>query len=202
MAQKRGFHSVLSVPFIYNLIQRIFRHKKTLKLWELLIGDFNEKVVLDVGCGTGEYSQFFKDSKKYIGIDLSDAYIKSAITNYGKNGVFLCMSLLNIEKLDLDKIDIVIMKGVIHHLEDNEVINFLKKIKSKLNTDAKLVTVDPVFVNRRFLSNYIVSLDRGMNIRNEKNMSKLVSREMKIKKKYVILQKFPPYQRILFELII
>jgi len=40
--------------------------------------DHEAKIVLDVGCGLGKDSIYFINSKKYIGIDISQFYINSS----------------------------------------------------------------------------------------------------------------------------
>ena len=47
------------------------------------MGDFNNKSVLDVGCGFGDFYTFLREQNihpaKYCGIDISENYVKNAI---------------------------------------------------------------------------------------------------------------------------
>lgn len=78
MAQRKGFHLILEVPFIYNFVQQVFQHEPTKSVWNRLIAERMSGFVLDVGCGPGNQSRAFASSKKYVGIDISETYISEA----------------------------------------------------------------------------------------------------------------------------
>lgn len=82
---------------------------------------FNDKTVLDAGCGSGKFSAAIAKfgAKKVIGVDigvkgLEFAEKQSKKVAYGTNLEFLEASLLNIP-LEDNSIDIVWSNGVIHH---------------------------------------------------------------------------------------
>lgn len=196
MAQRRGFHRILNVPLVYNTVQKIFFHKRSKTLWEKLVGDYQGVSILDVGCGPGKESVKFEGSN-YVGIDISEEYIDEAKTKYSSNGKFYKLSIDDIDKLPSKDLDIVILKGVLHHLNDSQISRFLDNIKSKLTPDAKIIASDPVFtVNQDPISKAIISMDRGKNVRTDEGYRQLTDMsEFSVVYSAVITQKFPPYQR-------
>ena len=199
-----GIYSILKNPIIYELVQWIFRHKKTEKAWHDIIKDHNNKLVLDVGCGPGKTCLDFPKCKKYVGIDISKEYINDAKKNYGNFADFIWMPIQNIEK-DLkktyEKFDIIVIKGVYHHLDSQTITNMLEILKDKLTKNGKIISMDPTYKKGFLISNFIVSLDRGKFVRNPQNLLNLMKQSMKIKKTKTIFQFFPPYQRIIIELV-
>lgn len=202
MAQRTGIHSILNNPFIYNFIQYVFTHKKTMDFWDKLIGDVNNKTILDVGCGPGKDALLFLGSN-YIGVDLSKEYIDEAKSKYSEYGTFYQLSIDDIETLEISNIDIIILKGVVHHLNDSQVLNFLKKIKDKMSEDGRIFTIDPVFTTKQnIISKQFISFDRGKDVRYNNEYDSLVEKsDFKINSSFLIKQTFPPYQRYLMEIV-
>ena len=200
MSQRKGLYSILEIPLMYEIVQKVFTHNETMNTWFKMVENHKDKVVLDIGCGPGKDSQYFGKSKKYVGLDLSEKYIESAKKNYASLGEFYCLSVEEIEEMPIEEVDIVIMKGVFHHLSDGTVSDFLERIKQKLSNDGKIFSIDPMFIVRQNVSNFIVSLDRGMFVRSDADLLKLLSKHMQVESKNIIKQSFPPYQRILLQL--
>ena len=68
-----------------------------------------DKIVLDAGCGTGKFLNILEEnSKKYIGIDISDKQLEKAKEKSKKNNSsFICSNLTNIDIED-NTVDLVI----------------------------------------------------------------------------------------------
>ena len=200
MAQKSGLHRILEIPLIYNIVQKIFLHKETIMKWKTLIEENKKGVILDVGCGPGNQSEYFVDAQKYIGIDISKAYIAKARKLFGKLGEFHILSATDIDKLPNIRFDLVILNGVFHHLSDNEVEEFLGKIVNKLNYKGVLVSIDPTYVEEKTIGNLIISHDRGMHVRKSSEFLKISEKYLDTISCDIIKQKFPPYQRLLLKI--
>ncbi|MFQ3368167.1 MAG: SAM-dependent methyltransferase [Methylophilaceae bacterium] len=200
MSQRKGLHRLLEIPLVYNFVQWIFAHKKTRNAWLRLVGDHEGKKILDVGCGPGKESIFFRNSKKYIGIDFSKIYINSAKIHYSKYGDFYCCSIEKIDKLPIKDIDLVVLKGVFHHLPDDVIDKFLLKIKGKMSAKGTICSVDPFFAEKKIFANIFVCLDRGKFVRKVDDLTGIISNHMHIKSQEITIQKFPPFQRILLEI--
>ena len=169
-------------------------------IWNQLIQDGRYGVVLDVGCGPGNRTDDFRDSKAYVGVDISEIYINEARNKYGEVGEFHVLSATEIDKLTCSNFDLVILNGVFHHLSDDEVIEFLKKVSDRLGKNGTVVTVDPTFIKGRFLANFLVSQDRGLHVRTPKDLKAICEMYLKIVECNVVKQNFPPYQRVMLKL--
>jgi hypothetical protein len=67
--------------------------------------------------------------------------------------------------------------GLLHHLDDNEVIQALELSKSIINPAGRLVCIEPTFlIHQRRFSKWMMSKDRGQHVRGEHEWKDLVSR--------------------------
>jgi SAM-dependent methyltransferase len=114
-----------------------------------------------------------------VGFDISEEYIASAKTKYEKRGVFLvgtAEQFLAAPDKQLNEADLVLCNGLLHHLEDREVINVLQLAKQILKPAGRLVCLEPVFlIHQGPLSKWIMSRDRGRNIRTEAQWKNLIN---------------------------
>lgn len=117
------------------------KHNKTLKdNLKDLIGNVENKNILDLGCGIGEFSRYFAENgaKKVVGIDISKRVLEYAKqNNYSKNIEYINLDIDNLstmtQKFDLVFSDIVfnyiedfnkLMHDISNLLEDNGVLIF------------------------------------------------------------------------------
>ena len=200
MSQRKGIYRILDIPILYNFVQKLFEHKRTRLRWHQLIKGYQNGIILDIGCGPGNKSIHFKNSKLYIGLDISQIYINEARQLYGSFGKFYKMSATEIDKLPYSDIDLVLLNGVFHHLSDEQVKEVLEKVSKKLSKNGVLVTVDPTLVKGRVFANSIVSKDRGLHVRTPSSLLAITEKYLKTIDCDVIKQKFPPYQRIMLKL--
>ena len=200
MSEKSGIHYILKNPIIYSVVQWIFSHKKTTYEWDQLFLNIENKTILDIGCGLGDQSKKFKNCQ-YIGVDISKVYIDHAKKNFSNYGEFYLLSADNIQNLPNKSFDFVILKGVIHHLNDKQMMNLILFFQERLSTNGKIISLDPVFTEKQNkLSKYFVSKDRGENIRLSHDYEAFFNKNFQVKRSEVIKQFFPPYQRLLMEI--
>ena len=93
-----------------------------LKLLGLKATEYENKMVLDAGCGTGEYTCWYASRNRHVmGIDLSSTSIERArayAESYGlRNTCFQRMSVLDLQFPD-DSFDLTYSMGVLHHTPD------------------------------------------------------------------------------------
>ncbi len=139
-----NFQNVIQ-PKRWDLINEKFLLKGK---WNLNFFRNNSPIVLELGCGKGEYSLFLADkypNKNYIGIDIKGARFwkgaKSAIENKIQNVAFLRtqIELLNycFEENEIDEIWITFPDPQIklnrtkHRLTNPEMLNIYKNIIKK-----------------------------------------------------------------------
>lgn len=90
------------------------------------------KTVLDLGCGDLTWipnTPFFNDNNiKYTGVDIVESLITSHLTKFPQKQ-FLCKDITIYN--DFDKVDIIIIRDVIFHLKNNDILSIFENIKNK-----------------------------------------------------------------------
>lgn len=106
------------------------------KIYEYLLPKIKNKIVLDLGCGTGKFMQkFYKETSKYYGLDLSNEQINIAKKKISGNQVqFMCCSAENIPLLD-NSVDIIISTWVLGTILEvdrrNKVLEEMNRVLKK-----------------------------------------------------------------------
>ena len=101
-----------------------------------IISDFlntkNKPIVIDAGCGDFNLGKnFVKFCRKYFAIDIYDKLIEYNRKKFKLNNLEFLTK--DITKDKLPDGDILIVRQVLQHLSNKEIINFLKNIKNKYN---------------------------------------------------------------------
>ena len=163
-----GIRSILSNPLVYSTLQNLMGAKQGyLNFVRYQIRPFEGVNILDIGCGPGDIVDYLP-SVNYWGFDISETYISQAKKKYGNIAKFEC-KYLTIEDLKLlPKFDVVIASGVLHHMDDDTLINFFKLAVQALKDGGRLVTIDPCYtLDQNFIARFLISKDRGQNVRDE-----------------------------------
>lgn len=114
------------------------------KIYEILLPKVRNKVVLDLGCGTGKFMQkFYKNATKYYGLDLSCDQLKIAKDKVdGENVRFLCCSAEDIPLQD-NSIDVIISTWVLGTiLEIDRRNKVLKEMNRVLKKEGNIYLVE------------------------------------------------------------
>jgi len=162
-----GFRAIFSHPGIYNLAQRMVGAEKTRRG---LVRDFfpcmEEKRMLDIGCGTAEILRHLPESVDYVGFDASEAYIAEARHRFGARGSFYAELVREATIENMEPFDLVLAFGLLHHLEDDEADALFRLAAAALNPGGRFIAIDPVYTDgQNALAHWIISKDRGQNIR-------------------------------------
>jgi len=189
-----GVRSILSAPLIYDLFQNFMGANSSREmLTKCYIKPLQGERVLDIGCGTARILDNL-GNVEYFGFDLSPEYIKKAKERYSEEGNFKCAPVTDTNILDLGHFDIVLAIGLIHHLNDDDVIALTKLAFSALKTGGRFITVDPCFsTDQNLISKYLVSKDRGQNVRNKREYFRLLSSNFDSIDSVIRHQKWIPY---------
>ena len=122
--------------------------------------------ILDIGCGTGDILKYLPPVS-YLGIDLDKRYIDAARKRFGSLGEFQCESATETVLREPKSFDIVMANGVLHHLNDDEVVAVLSLARSALKPSGHLTTHDPAFVpGQSRIARLLLNLDRGRFVRS------------------------------------
>jgi SAM-dependent methyltransferase len=169
MQNNSGMHSLLTWPFIYTMFQELVgAHRWRKKFIRDIVRPAAGDKLLDIGCGPAQMLAWLP-AVRYVGLDVSAAYIESAKHKYGARGTFLVGSTATLRgREELHDADIVMCCGVLHHLNDDEAIDLLKFAYEQLRWGGRFCALEAAWLPAQSrLSRWIVGRDRGGNIRTE-----------------------------------
>jgi SAM-dependent methyltransferase len=166
-------HFLLKNDFLYDLYQSIvggiaYRSR----IVENLV-KYEKPMFLDLGCGTASVCRMISKNIKYFGVDNSKIYLNSAKIKFPIH-TFVQADLGEAEwNKDILINDAIVATGLglLHHLDNNQVINFLTGCRSVLNKNSLLFTVDPVIIaGTGKVAKWFAENDRGQYVRNPKEL--------------------------------
>ncbi len=114
-----------------------------------LIKESKGKKILDVGVGTGLLTyELYKKGGQIYGIDFSEKMLELAKQKMPK-GKFYCYDFKYGLPKDLDgvKFDYIVSSYAMHHLDNEEKVNFISKLKGILKENGKIIIADISFKN-------------------------------------------------------
>jgi len=149
--------------------------------------------ILDIGCGPAEILDSLS-TEKYYGYDINRNYIDHAKQKYAGRGNFYCKKFTKKEIKKLPMFDHVLLFGILHHLNDNEIKNLITLIKKVVKKGGSIITEDPILIKKQnLIARYIINKDRGNNVRNKKEYLKIFKKYFKRINNKIYHQKFIPY---------
>ena len=123
--------------------------------------------VLDVGCGPAAILDFLPNVK-YIGLDHNPKYIATASYKYGTRGTFIYAGVEQLNEHGLETFDRIIILGVMHHLDDQQLTQLMTSLKDRLNRDGVLITFDVAYEDKQnFIAKFLAKNDRGKFVRTK-----------------------------------
>jgi SAM-dependent methyltransferase len=171
--------SVLRSASIYSAFQNLIGARKA---WNWFIGEHVRpqagQKIIDIGCGPGDILESLPDVR-YVGLDISEPYISLARKRYGNRGTFLLGDAgACIGNPALAGADIVMCYDVLHHLDDPEVNQVFTLARRHLVPGGRFAGVEPCRLRHQTpVSRWIMSKDRGQNIRLEDEWKGLLAAE-------------------------
>lgn len=190
-------------PVIFNILRKLiefnfFTLKKTIRnefaLSRLPLKD--SRKILDVPCGTGEFSMLFHPSS-YVGIDISQTYINYAKKRYKRT--FYCKDAI---KTDFEEsyFDCILILGFFHHLDNKELVRVVNELKRILKKTGKILLIEdsPISSEWNLIGKFLQLYDIGEKIRPIEEYIKILNNFFVIKKYYRLSSGFWNYS--VFEL--
>lgn len=192
-----GIRSILSRPRVYNFFQRFIVDVSSR---EELINDYIKARpgdrILDIGCGTGNILRHLPQGVSYVGFDIDRKYIEHARAAFKDRGQFYVGAPEKWVTEWAGSFDIVMGLGVLHHLEDQEALDFFRIAREALAPEGRVVTSDPCFSpDQRRISKFLVSRDRGCHVRDPAGYSDLAKNFFRTIRGRVTHQTWIPYTR-------
>lgn len=131
--------------------------------------------IIDVGCGPGFLAQHLPRDVEYIGFDIDEAYISYARTNFGRHGSFHCRIFDDAAAAEFGPADIVMMNGVVHHLDDATALAVFHTIRKALAGGGTLFTLDGCYRDgQNPLAAWLLRSDRGEFVRTQSGYRNLL----------------------------
>ncbi len=178
MQTNAGLRSLLALPALYRLTNFIFSNPKFLRWFiEKIVAVREGQKLVDIGCGPADILAELSGAIEYVGLDISVPYIEAARQRYGTRGLFIAGSVKDwVSDPRVQEADIVLCYGLLHHVDDGEATEILRFAHSILAPGGRLVFLEPCYLiwqSRR--SVFMMSKDRGQNIRTEQQWKTLVT---------------------------
>ena len=191
---------ILAYSFFYDLYQELIGCKTFLKRYadEYIRVKENQKI-LDLGCGTATICSFFPKNIKYVGIDISDKYIKTAKKSY-PDFSFQCFNVCDEIMLD-SPFDIIFGEAIISGLNEQQCISMFERIKKNSDKNTRIIFSDMNYRDDdNFFQKFLYKSERNSYIRRRDEYIELLSRYFEIKKEVVISNIYIiPYSKLIFE---
>jgi SAM-dependent methyltransferase len=131
--------------------------------------------VLDLGCGPGTLCPYL-DGTRYQGVDINPDHVTAAIEKF-PNFHFRCSDAGSFLATTEDKFDLILLIGLLHHLDDAQVVGVMEGCHRVLTEKGRIITLDPVFEERQNPIAYLLArLDSGRNVRKPDQYLQLVQR--------------------------
>lgn len=192
--------SILSHPAVYSSLQMIMgeRHFRY-RFVRDFIRPSEAMSILDIGCGPADILSYLPDVN-YWGFDINAKYIANAIMRFGKRGKFHCHELGNTDLEKMPAFDIVLALGLLHHLNDSDVLNTLNLSFQSLKPGGRLLTVDPCLkVGQNAIARFLIKNDRGKYVRNREKYRDLANAIFKNPLALIQDQTWIPYTHCIME---
>ena len=173
-----GLHKILSPAWAYSFFQNFVGAQRARKQFvEQHVHAQPGDRVLDMGCGTAEILTMLPEVN-YAGYDLSAAYIEKARATFGDRGTFCVGDVGSMREALSGKFDIVLAMGILHHLDDDQVLQLFRTAHDVLASGGRIVSIDPTFTTgQHFFAKWMIRRDRGRNVRTESELLSLATQQ-------------------------
>lgn len=132
--------------------------------------------IFDIGCGPGHIIKHIPERIDYIGFDIDHRYIESANHQFGNRGRFVVRNFDSSAAGDYGQPDLILMNGVLHHMDDRCARTNLENIAAVLTDHGVFFAIDGCYrTGQNPLIHYLLKKDRGQFVRTALGYQNLVS---------------------------
>jgi len=142
---------------VYSLWQAPFAAEKLAPV--LALNDLARvRRVLDVGCGPGTNTHFFRGAD-YLGVDINPDYIKSARRKHKRP--FVVADVITYADDAAGKFDFILVNSILHHVGDAASDQILSRLATWLTPDGHIHILELVLPGDRSIAQLLARWDRG-----------------------------------------
>jgi SAM-dependent methyltransferase len=174
-----GLYRLMSMPKIYAAFQHAIggTHGRKVMVGDYIMPKLGDRV-LDLGCGSGALLPFL-GTVDYVGIDTNEKHIETARSLHGKSGRFICGDFTSIATEAERSFDTVLCIGLLHHLDDERVIEISHLARRYLVPSGRMIALDPVFeAGQNPIARLLAAADAGARVRTAEGYRELVSQAL------------------------
>ena len=167
--------STLSRPNVYQAYQRFggFHTAKLNALRQYLPIAAGSRVI-DIGCGPGHMTEGLPLEVEYFGFDVDASYIEFAQRKFGRSYSFFCRLFDEAAAGEFGPADIVMLNGVLHHMDDAVAIRTLQLARAILRPGGRIFTLDGCYCDGQSRwAKLLLDWDRGRFVRSENGYLRL-----------------------------
>jgi SAM-dependent methyltransferase len=133
--------------------------------------------MIDIGCGPGHILNELPEGVIYRGFDVDETYIDFANERFGTKGKFHCRLFDEEAAAEFGPVDLVMMNGVLHHMDDHSAGVTLSAIEKVLRPGGFFFALDGVYVDgQSAIAKWFLDKDRGRFVRTEDGYRSLLSK--------------------------
>lgn len=173
-----GIYGLTQVPRLYEALQRALGAESSRReLIETYIRPQPGSRILDLGCGPAAILPFLGDVA-YVGVDLNAEHIALARAAYGNRARFQAGDFASLQGELESTFDCVLCFGLLHHLDDQRVVELARLAHGYLRPGGRFVAVDPVFDDAQHaIARWLAAADSGRFVRRASGYGQLVGAE-------------------------
>jgi SAM-dependent methyltransferase len=166
---------ILSSPRMYEISQMFwYRRAKQAEYVRTYASPRSGEKVLDIGCGVGSVAQYFHDVT-YDGFDADPAYVNYANRKYGSLARFSHGEIGKDVSIEQESYDLVMANGILHHLDDLQVLELLRLSYRALRHGGRFLTRDGCFEDGQgAVARLLLLRDRGKHVRTREGYQTLI----------------------------
>lgn len=134
----------------------------------------NVRRLFDIGCGPGHIVQYIPAGIEYIGFDTDARYVDFANRRFGAKGRFVLQPFDASSVQEFGRPDLILMNGVLHHMDDATAGAVLKEVASALPDTGAFFALDGCYSEgQNPISRYLIDNDRGKFVRAPEEYQRL-----------------------------
>jgi SAM-dependent methyltransferase len=192
-AIRRFADRLAETPATFHWLRKLpeANYRETKRRIAAIRDELGAPTVLDLGCGTAEYAELF-DTARYLGVDIHPGYIDFARKRRPAHR--FVVADVRAWSGEAQRFDLVMINGVLHHLDDAGVAEFLATAKRLTKPGGTLLVIEDVDLAEPPLGTRLVHLlDHGDHIRDAARWEALVSAATPIARSETYVSGICPY---------